>query len=109
MRTAREGMILEDFIAEQKAFSETTFGPGLRTQGIMDHINREFLEILMGPTDVREWIDVILLALDGAWRSGATPEQICDALRAKLEINKARDWPDWRKADFNKAIEHRRG
>ena len=48
----------------------------------------------------------MILALDGAWRSGATPEQIDAAWQAKQAKNEARQWPDWRTSDPNKAIEH---
>lgn len=48
----------------------------------------------------------MILALDGAWRTGASPEQIIATLKAKQAKNEARTWPDWRTADPNKAIEH---
>jgi hypothetical protein len=90
----------------QRAFSERTFGPGQRTEGVCDHIRKELVEIAATPDDVEEWVDVILLALDGAWRSGHTPEQIATALDAKQRKNEARVWPDWRTAAPGKAIEH---
>jgi hypothetical protein len=90
----------------QRAFSLATFGPGRRTEGVVDHIRKELKEIEAAPEDLSEWIDVVLLALDGAWRSGATPEQIVDALQAKQLKNERRNWPDWRTADPNRAIEH---
>lgn len=92
----------------QRAFSERTFGPGARTKGVIDHIRKELREIEAAPTDISEWIDVVLLALDGAWRSGASPEAIVAALLMKQTRNEARTWPDWRTADPNKAIEHDR-
>ena len=101
-----------DFLAHlrrQRAFSEKTFGPGARTRGLVDHIRKELVEIEADPADVSEWIDVIILALDGAWRAGYSPEQIGAALEAKQGKNELRKWPDWRTADPNKAIEHDRG
>ena len=92
----------------QSKWSEQTFGPGDRTQGVIDHIRKELIEIEADPSDISEWIDVVILALDGAWRSGATPEQIVAALVAKQTKNESRKWPDWRTADPNKAIEHDR-
>ena len=53
-----------------------------------------------------EWIDVVILAMDGAWRTGSTPEMIALGLTMKLLENKRRKWPDWRTADPDKAIEH---
>jgi hypothetical protein len=95
-------------IYRQRAFSRATFGPGARLQGVVDHIRKECGEIERKPSDLFEWIDVILLAIDGAWRAGHTPEQIAAAIGAKQGKNELRDWPDWRTADPNKAIEHNR-
>lgn len=97
-----------EHIAVQKAFSERTFGPGPRTKGVIDHIRKELVEIEADPTDLGEWVDVIILALDGAWRCGATPQQILDAVAAKQAKNRRRVWPDWRTADPDRAIEHDR-
>ena len=96
-------------IYRQKRFSEKTFGPGLRTAGVLDHIRKELREIERAPDDLTEWIDVILLALDGAWRAGHSPESIAFTLDAKQRKNEARDWPDWRETPDDKAIEHVRG
>lgn len=88
------------------AFSAKTFGPGERTAGVVDHIRKELVEVLDGGGDLEEWVDVIILALDGAWRSGHTPEQIVAAIVAKQTKNEGRNWPDWRTADPGKSIEH---
>lgn len=90
----------------QREFSARTFGPGARATGVCDHIRKELEEIEAAPDDLAEWVDVILLALDGAWRSGATPEEIAFAIAAKQLRNEQRIWPDWRTADPTKAIEH---
>ncbi len=90
----------------QRAFSQRAFGPGNRTAGVLDHIRKELLEIEKDPSDIFEWIDVVLLACDGAWRNGHGPEAIAEALFAKLAKNEARQWPDWRTAEPGKAIEH---
>ncbi|MEP0166207.1 MAG: dATP/dGTP pyrophosphohydrolase domain-containing protein [Balneola sp.] len=87
-------------------FSEKAFGPGSRVNGILDHITKELIEVEENPNDLEEWIDLISLALDGAWRQGFSPIEIAFKLRNKLEKNINREWPDWRKADPNKAIEH---
>ncbi|MCB4365433.1 DUF550 domain-containing protein [Hydrogenophaga taeniospiralis] len=96
----------------QIAFSERTFGPGDRTAGVCDHIRKELREVqddaAAGLPTLAEWVDVIILAFDGAWRSGATPEQITKAIVAKQSKNEGRKWPDWRTADPTKAIEHDR-
>lgn len=100
---------LQSHLQRQREWSERTFGPGDRSAGVVDHIRKELREIESDPGDLREWIDVVILALDGAWRSGASPEEIIQALDAKQRKNEAREWPDWRTADPHKAIEHVRG
>jgi hypothetical protein len=96
-------------VERQKAFSLRTFGPGQRTQGVIDHIRKELREIEKEPADLEEWIDVVMLALDGAWRAGYEPQDIAEKLAEKLIKNESRNWPDWRTSDPDKAIEHIRG
>ena len=96
----------EKHLQRQRDFSERTFGPGSRTSGVCDHIRKELEEIEAAPQDLEEWIDVVILALDGAWRTGATPEQIVAQLVAKQTKNEGRRWPDWREAEQDKAITH---
>lgn len=99
-------MDLIQHLQRQRGWSEETFGPGHRTKGLLDHIEKELEEIELKPLDLEEWVDLVLLALDGAWRSGHTSKQIADALEAKQSKNENREWPDWRTAPKNKAIEH---
>lgn len=86
-----------DHLTRQMLWSERTFGPGPRTAGVTDHIRKELREIEAAPDDLGEWVDVIILAFDGAWRCGADPQQIIDAVKVKQAKNEAREWPDWRK------------
>ncbi|MGS1093073.1 dATP/dGTP pyrophosphohydrolase domain-containing protein [Aquamicrobium terrae] len=95
-------------LERQREFSLKTFGPGTRAAGVVDHIRKELREIEADPTEVEEWIDVIILAFDGAWRAGYEPAQIVKAIVAKQAKNEKRRWPDWRTADPDKAIEHDR-
>jgi len=97
---------LYSHLERQREWSGNTFGPGLRTAGVLDHIRKELKEIEADPSDLKEWIDVIILAFDGAWRTGASLGTILDALQAKQLKNEKRKWPDWRTADPDKAIEH---
>lgn len=99
-------MNLNEFIKHQRVWSEVTFGPGERNAGHIDHIRKEIEEIEAEPADLEEWCDVIILALDAAWRNGFEPEQISDMLEAKQRKNMRRTWPDWTTADPGKAIEH---
>jgi hypothetical protein len=99
-------------LRRQVDFSARTYGPGDRTDGVCDHIRKELTEVqadaAAGVPTLPEWVDVIILGFDGAWRSGATPEQIVAALVAKQTKNEGRKWPDWRTAPVGKAIEHDR-
>jgi len=93
-------------LKRQREFSIKTFGPSDRNNGIIDHIRKELLEIEQEPTDLQEWIDVALLAFDGAWRAGFPPWMVAEAFRLKLEKNEQRKWPDWRTVPEGQAIEH---
>ena len=97
---------LLEYLDRQRRFSERAFGPGPRPAGVIDHIRKELIEIEAAPDDLKEWIDVVTLALDGAWRAGHRPDEIVAQLEATLTRNEAREWPDWRTADTEKAIEH---
>lgn len=99
-------MDLIKHLHRQRDFSLRTFGPGDRLGGVLDHITKEIEEVRESGGDLAEWVDVIILALDGAWRSGAHPADIVAAIEAKQAKNEARTWPDWRTAEPGKAIEH---
>jgi hypothetical protein len=101
----RPGAIDAAHLAHQREWSERTFGPGDRTIGLIDHVSKELVEVAEDPTRW-EWIDVIILALDGLLRAGHEPQAIVDEIIAKQRVNEARMWPDWRTAAPGKAIEH---
>ncbi|WP_297500564.1 dATP/dGTP pyrophosphohydrolase domain-containing protein [Ferrovum sp.] len=107
--TKTDGHDQYDLVAHlhrQREFSLRTFGPGERTEGVLDHIQKEIFEVRENPKDISEWIDIVILALDGALRMGFEPEQIAEALEAKQAKNESRKWPDWRTAEPGKAIQH---
>ena len=95
-------------LRRQFAFSYATFGPGHRTAGNLDHIRKELREIENDPDDLKEWVDVMILAFDGAMRRGFSPEAIVSTIEAVQSRNEARIWPDWRTQPLDKAIEHDR-
>lgn len=95
-------------LARQAAWSEKTFGPGPRTKGVCDHIRKELGEVEADPLDLKEWVDVVIIALDGACRRSGKPDEIIAGIVAKQTKNEGRVWPDWRTADPDKAIEHDR-
>lgn len=92
----------------QRRISLRAFGPGHRSKGIIEHIRKELEEIEAEPLDLEEWVDVLILALDGAWRAGWHAEEIIRAYHAKVKKNSEREWPDWRTVGQDKAIEHDR-
>lgn len=114
-------MDLRQHLLRQMAFSHSTFGPGTRTKGVTDHIQKELKEVLDANGDSAEWVDVVILALDGltrqlAYCNGAkdgdrhdpnhVAEIACNMIEGKQSRNEARLWPDWRTTDQDKAIEH---
>lgn len=101
---------LHGHLQRQCEFSFRTFGPpNNNSAGVIDHIRKELIEIEDDPLDLYEWIDVVILALDGALRAGYSPAEIVYALEAKQTKNEGRRWPDYRTAEPGKAIEHIRG
>ena len=99
-------MNLNSYIQRQIDWSKITFGEGMRTLGIIEHISSELIEIEEQPDDLAEWVDVIILALDGAWRAGHSPKEIAEALQEKQRMNFEREWPIPKSE--NKAVYHKR-
>ncbi|QRY70340.1 DUF550 domain-containing protein [Ensifer sp. PDNC004] len=99
---------MASYYERQIAWSRQTFGPALRTRGIIDHIRKELREIEQDPRDLSEWIDVVILAMDGFWRHGGQASDLMPALLGKQKKNMARVWPDWRTMSEDRAIEHDR-
>lgn len=84
---------LAKFIDNKFEWSKRTFGLGDRTVGIIEHIKKELDEVLADPKDLEEWVDVILLAFDGACRAGYNGEDIACAILSKQMKNLQRKWP----------------
>jgi len=80
------------YLDVQIKWSATVFGDGKRTEGILKHIESEIIEVRDEPEDVEEWVDIVVLALDGAWRAGHSPKQICEAMQKKQIKNLRRKW-----------------
>lgn len=100
--------IITKDLDRQRTFSFETFGPDKRTLGVLNHIRKELVEIESDPSDLFEWVDVIILAFDGALRQGFYPEEIIGAYHEKMEKNRNRSWPDWRTMSQDEPIEHDR-
>ena len=102
----------------QHAWAVETFGPGERWEGLTAHIRKECDEIEEAPTPrlrAEEAVDVFILAADLAMRAlAADGDQrpgvgLAEAYARKMEANRLRRWPDWRKAAPGQPIEHDRG
>lgn len=114
---------LQQHLARQMVFSRATFGPGARTEGVLDHISKEMVEVheSVGTSKhISECVDMVILSLDLLTRAiwAGSDYQIsadeaagdaCYAILTKQQKNERRDWPDWRTAPVGKAIEHVRG
>lgn len=110
-------MDLKQHLIRQMAFSHATFGPGERTAGVIDHIRKELDEVIAANGESSEWVDVVILALDGLTRRlaysngerrdpGEVAAMACRMIEGKQSRNEARTWPDWRTVPAGKAIEH---
>jgi hypothetical protein len=90
VRATDEG--IAEYLRDQMEWSRRTFGEAKRTLRICDHISKELKEIQDNPEDFQEWIDVIILAMDGFWRHGGSPGRLMQMLRHKQSKNFARRW-----------------
>lgn len=85
--------MIAKYLSQQIEWSQRTFGTAKRTLGITKHIEKEIAEVRAKPDDLSEWIDIIILALDGYWRHGGTPETIEADLNTKQKKNFKRQYP----------------
>jgi len=122
LRTLRETCCIRndpafDLVAHlvrQMQFSLKTFGPGPRLGGITSHIEKELIELRDEGGPLSEWVDVIILGFDGAWRSIGLPGDqmvvvamhVINAIVQKQSRNERRAWPDWHNTTQDAAIEH---
>ncbi len=96
-------------IRDHCAFTIDTFGPGERLAGTLAHLREELAEVEAAPHDLEEWVDLILLAINGATRHGHGPDAIMEGIADKVAKNMRRTWPDWRSVSEGAPIKHVRG
>lgn len=83
-----------DYVRREHAeWSQSTFGD-VGHIGPLKHLSKEALEAAAEPGDLSEWADMQFLLWDAQRRAGITDEQITLAMIEKLEVNKARTWPE---------------
>ena len=98
---------LHDHLDRQWEHAQRAFGPRVDVARNIAHIRKELREIEHEPDSLEEWMDVALLAFDGALRaSGGDVGAVVSALDGKLEKNRARRWPDWRTVPPGAPIHH---
>lgn len=95
---------IQDYLIRQIEWSLKTFGHGMRTIGLTKHIEKECQEIRLSPNDLEEWVDVIILALEGFWRAGGTKGDLTGYLTMKQNKNLSREWPPIKPQD--EPVEH---
>ncbi len=83
----------EKIRAAHAEWSDATFGK-VGPVGSLKHLAKEAQEAVAAPDDFSEWADMQFLLWDAQRRAGITDEQITQAMIDKLEVNKARQWPE---------------
>lgn len=96
---------LIDLYRDHARWSQSTFGADDERGplGPIRHLRKETDELEAAPTDPEEYADALLLLLDASRRAGIGLKELIAAARAKLEVNKARDWP---KGRADQPVEH---
>lgn len=84
--------ITPEWLDKRYGWSLGTFGRGCQTKRLIAHIQCELKEIETAPVDLMEWVDLILLALDGAARAGHSSKAVINGIHEKHEINLKREW-----------------
>jgi len=85
---------LRNLIRQRHAeWSDKTFG-NVGPVGPLKHLSKEALEAAAEPDDLSEWADMQFLLWDAQRRAGICDGEITAAMIEKLEINKARQWPE---------------
>jgi hypothetical protein len=84
-------MTFEELWEAHAKWSNAQFGD-VSSLGPRKHLVKEAKELLADNT-AEEYADCLMLVLDAARRDGFTPETLLEATKAKLDINKNREWP----------------
>lgn len=105
----KNNVTFDDYIRRHLEWGHATFGTpadGRGPKGPLDHLGKELREIEQDPHDLKEWVDAIILSIDGFLRAGGKATMVLPMLFEKQAKNAERNWPDWKTADPDKAIEH---
>ena len=86
-------MSLGEFFDRKYKWSLKTFGEKPNAAPLIKHVRREVKECADQPGDLIEWVDVVLLALDGAARyAHANGHEFVAAMMGKQIVNCRRKW-----------------
>lgn len=99
---------MDSMIDVHREWALLIFGPMTeeKRKGIIKHLRKELDEIEKDPTDPKEWIDVMILAIHGLFTLGLDGGDVLEAYADKMLDNFEREWPDWRTADPTEPLEH---
>jgi hypothetical protein len=81
----RHPMLL-DYLHAHNEWSARTFGTDQRTTSIITHIRNEIVEVRNTPHDLIEYIDIVILAFDGAFVTNHQPTHVVHALQGPLSL-----------------------
>ncbi|WP_279025549.1 dATP/dGTP pyrophosphohydrolase domain-containing protein [Gibbsiella quercinecans] len=90
---------MESLRKRHAEWSDRQFGVKRGPIGPLKHLALEAIEAAERPDDISEFADLIMLQWDVLRRSGFTRPMLCEAVRAKLEVNEKREW-DVREPDM---------
>lgn len=93
-------------LKRQFEFSQRVFGAGPKTEQILRHISRQSVDTIARGNPTEEWVDIMILAMDGALRSGSTPYEIAGLLEYKMTVNEAREWPKLEDQVMDEPVHH---
>lgn len=100
------GKKLLNLIDDQSQWSQETFGSDdiKGPIGALKHLKKEADECLKDPSDIKEYVDCLLLILDASRRAGFNIIKLLDAAEDKMVENKLRVWP--KIDDMDAFVEH---
>lgn len=100
------GNKLLNLINDQSKWSQETFGTDSIKGpiGALKHLKKEVDECLQDPSDIKEYVDCLLLILDASRRAGFPIIDLLNAAENKMIENKQRVWP--KTDDMDAYVEH---
>jgi len=95
-----------DLVNRQRTWSTTQFGESVDLPRILNHITEATGDVEKEPARLHNWIDIVLLAMDGAWRAGHSPKEVVQAIQDVQVRNIMRDWQNPGDLPIGEPIKH---